>query len=258
MPRRLRQAVLGCPIDVISRQAAVDRIDDWASRRESRAVYLCNAQSVVTGTRYVDFTRLINRCDLAAPDGMPVAWMMRRYGHTEQQRIAGPDLMLACCERAARDKRPIFLLGSTEPVLEKLQDALLARFPELKIAGAIAPPFHALSAEEDADIVERINATGARILFVGLGCPKQERWINAHLGKVRAVMIGVGAAFPFHAGISRRAPAWMQRCGLEWLHRLACEPRRLWRRYLVTNTLFIFGMLRDEYSRARARRSTGV
>ena len=119
---------------------------------------------------------------------------------------------------------------------------LLAAFPAMKIAGMISPPFRPLTPDEDAAIVEQINASGAGVVFVCLGCPKQELWMAAHRGRIHAVMIGVGAAFSYSAGITRRAPKWMQDCGLEWLHRAACEPGRLWKRYLVTNTLFIFGV----------------
>jgi N-acetylglucosaminyldiphosphoundecaprenol N-acetyl-beta-D-mannosaminyltransferase len=144
---------------------------------------------------------------------------------------------------------PCYFYGSTDSTLAALTGRLAARFPRLRIAGMHAPPFRKLSADEDAAIVERINASGAGVVFVGLGCPKQEKWMAQHRGRVQAVMIGVGAAFDYHAGVIRRAPRWMQNSGLEWLHRLCSEPRRLWRRYLVTNTLFLVGV-----SRRRVRR----
>jgi N-acetylglucosaminyldiphosphoundecaprenol N-acetyl-beta-D-mannosaminyltransferase len=133
----------------------------------------------------------------------------------------------------------IFLYGSTEATLKALQRQLLSRWPALRIAGALSPPFRPPSAAEDEADVQAINASGARTVWVSLGCPKQELWMAAHRGRVQAVMVGVGAAFDFHAGTVARAPAWMRRHGLEWLHRLASEPRRLGRRYVVTNTAFI-------------------
>ena len=241
--------MLGCPIDGLTQAEAVERISGWASRRESRAVYFCNAHSIVTGTRSPDFARLITRADLAAPDGMPVAWMLRRHGFPSQERICGPDLMLAYCEHAEAAGQRIFLLGSDPQTLDTLRTRLLERYPELQIAGWISPPFRALTSEEDRVVVDQINGSGAQVVFVGLGCPKQERWIHRHLDTVQAVMIGVGAAFSFHAGTVPRAPIWMQQHGLEWLFRVACEPRKLWRRYLVTNVLFVTGIVRNKIRR---------
>jgi N-acetylglucosaminyldiphosphoundecaprenol N-acetyl-beta-D-mannosaminyltransferase len=152
--------------------------------------------------------------------------------------------MWALCERAEGERLPVVCYGSTDATLALLDARLRAAFPTLKVVME-SPPFRALTAEEDTAAVERINTSGAGIVFVGLGCPKQERWMAEHRGRVNAVMIGVGAAFDFHAGTVQRAPAWMRDNGLEWLHRLASEPRRLWKRYLVTNTLFILGAARQ-------------
>ncbi len=153
--------------------------------------------------------------------------------------------MLDYCAHTVRQGDSIYLYGSTPTTLSALQAALQARFHGLRIAGAESPPFRPLTAEEDDAVVERINASGAGSVWVSLGCPKQEQWMADHRGRVQAVMVGVGAAFDFHAGNVRRAPAWMRGSGLEWLHRLASEPRRLWKRYLVTNTLFIVGAARQ-------------
>jgi N-acetylglucosaminyldiphosphoundecaprenol N-acetyl-beta-D-mannosaminyltransferase len=166
--------------------------------------------------------------------------MLRRQGHAGQQRINGPDLMERYCALVAGTGTPIFLLGSTEDTLARLRSRLPQRFSGLKIAGTESPPFRPLTAEEDQQLVNRVNASGARVVFVSLGCPKQEKWMADHRGRVNAVMIGLGAAFDFHAGTVTRAPTWMRSAGLEWLHRLASEPGRLWRRYLVTNSLFIW------------------
>lgn len=242
--RRLRR-VLGAPIDAIDWEDALARIRLWAQSRESRYVCICNVHSVVTAGQDGDFARVIAGADMATPDGAPVAWMLRRLGFAGQQRINGPDLMWKYCAQAAQRQESIFLYGSSEETLAILQQRLLTAFPGLHIAGAISPPFRVLSAEEDAADVARINASGAGTLWVSLGCPKQEKWMAAHRGRVNAVMIGVGAAFDYHAGTVERAPLWMQQSGLEWLHRLASEPGRLWKRYLVTNTLFVLGALRQ-------------
>lgn len=182
---------------------------------------------------------------MVTPDGAPVAWMMRRQGVTSQQRINGPDLMWRYCEQAAQRGEAIYLYGGTGETLVLLQRRLCEAFPGLVIAGAVSPPFRPPAPDELARDVAAINASGAGTVWVSLGCPKQEQWMAAQRGQVRAVMIGVGAAFDYHAGTLRRAPPWMQRSGLEWLHRLASEPRRLWRRYLVTNSLFIWGVVKQ-------------
>lgn len=241
VPARKVLSVMGAPIDVIDQRAAVQQVSAWAQRKESRVVCICNAHSVVTATRDASFMQVLEQADMATADGAPVAWMLRRLGAAGQARVSGPDLMLDCCAAAACSGEAIFLYGGTADTLALLQAALTKRWPTLRIAGAVSPPFRQLSDEEDAAIVNTINDSGAGIVWVGLGCPKQERWMAAHRGRVNAVMLGVGAAFDFHAGTTRRAPRWMRDNSLEWLHRLTSEPRRLGRRYLTTNLAFIFG-----------------
>jgi N-acetylglucosaminyldiphosphoundecaprenol N-acetyl-beta-D-mannosaminyltransferase len=236
---RITANVLGSHIDAVGWADCLDRIFTWASKRESRYVCMCNAHSVVTARRDPGFGEVINGADLAPPDGAPVAWRLRAQGHAGQQRISGPDLMWKCCARAAAEELPLFLYGGTAGVLRRLTARIARDFPRLQLAGCYAPPFRPLTPEEDALVARAIEDSGARIVLVGLGCPKQEAWAAAHRGTIHAVMIGVGAAFDFHAGVIARAPRWMRNAGLEWLHRLVTEPRRLWRRYLVTNTLFI-------------------
>lgn len=234
--------VLKAEIDAVTWPDALGRISNWAVARASRYVCICNAHSVVTAGLDPTFGRVVAEADMATPDGAPVAWMIRKLGHPEQQRINGPDLMWKYCEQAAqRGGESIYLYGGTPGTLEILQRKLQQTFPTLGIAGAESPPFRALTVEEDIATVARINASGAGTVWVSLGCPKQETWMAAHRGRVNAVMIGVGAAFDYHAGTIQRAPKWMQNAGMEWLHRLCSEPRRLWRRYLVTNTLFVLG-----------------
>ena len=239
--RRVTAPVLGVPIDVLGWDAALSRISTWAAARESRYVCICNSHSVVTAGQDAAFGRIIEAADMATPDGAPVARMLRILGFPAQQRINGPDLMWKYCEQAALRGESIYLYGGLPDTLALLQQRLKAAFPGLLIAGAYSPPFRLATAEEDEADVARINAAGAGTVWVSLGCPKQEQWMAAHRGRVNAVMIGVGAAFDYHAGTIKRAPQWMQNAGLEWLHRLCSEPRRLWKRYLVTNTLFIAG-----------------
>lgn len=237
---RVGSPVLSAFIDALDWVTAVERIIVWGVQHESRYVCISNVHSVVTASQNPTFSGVVTAADMATPDGAPVAWMLRCLGHLGQQRINGPDLMWRICERShGTDAPAIFLFGSTRETLAALQLRLLTAFPALKIAGAYSPPFRPLTEEEDAAVVEQINASGAGVVFVSLGCPKQEFWMAAKRGQIQAVMIGVGAAFDYHAGTIKRAPKWMQDGGLEWLHRLASEPRRLWRRYLVTNTLFV-------------------
>jgi len=237
--------VLDTFVDALTWDEALARICAWAAARESRYVCLCNAHMVVTTMQDQYFLRVVNEADMATPDGIPVAWMLRRLGFREQQRMSGANLMWRYLALAEARGDAAYFYGGTDATLTLLSARLRAAFPGLRIAGTYSPPFRPLTLEEDAEDVARINDSGAGAVFVGLGCPKQETWMAAHRGRIRAVMFGVGAAFEFHAGVINRAPLWMQRWGLEWLHRLCSEPRRLWKRYLVTNTLFILGAFRQ-------------
>ena len=246
--------VLGTRIDAVSLEECTELMIAWARRAESRYVCACNAHALVSARLDPAVARALADADLRVPDGAPVAWRLRARGFARQRRVSGPEVMERCCARAAEDGLPVFLYGSTEATLERLVGALLRRWPALRIAGRFAPPFRELTPAEDAAAVRAIAESGARIVFVALGCPKQEAWMLAHRGALGAVMLGAGAAFDFLAGTQPRAPRWMQRAGLEWMHRLCREPRRLWRRYLVTNTLFLAWSLADA-PRARVQRS---
>lgn len=235
----VRLDVIGAPIHALCVGEALRTIEHWAASGTGRYVCFSNVHSVVTAGRDPGFHRALQQADLALPDGAPVAWMMRRAGAIEQRRVCGPDLMLDLCERASRSALPIYLYGSTEATLAQLRRALCARWPSLVIAGAHAPPFRPSTVEEDDEDVRRIRESGARLVFVSLGCPKQELWMAAHRDRLDAVLLGVGAAFDFHAGRIPRAPARWRRLGLEWAHRLLQEPRRLGMRYLGTNSVFI-------------------
>lgn len=242
---RSTDSVLGVDIDVLTWDQAIDRIFGWAAARESRIVCICNVHNIVTALQEKAHASSLRAADMATPDGAPLAWMLRRKGHAHQERISGPDLMIKCCEHAAQNGEAFFFYGATPETLSRLEKNLHRQFPDLRIAGSYSPPFRALSEKEDAAIVDMINRSGAGVVWVGLGCPKQEAWMRDHRGRINAVMIGVGAAFDFHAGVVKRAPLWMQRRGLEWLYRLMQDPRRLAKRYLVTNTVFILGVLKE-------------
>lgn len=241
MIREQKTQVLRAPVDAVSFTQAQDLVLRWGHAHESRYVVLANVHVVVTATQEPDFGKVVAAADLATPDGAPVAWMLRKLGHQEQGRVSGPDLTWALLARCEAEKLPVYFFGSSRETLGLLAQRIVVAFPNLNVVGYEAPPFRPITSEEDDESVERINSSGAGLVFVGLGCPKQEHWMLAHRGHVNAVMLGVGAAFDFHAGTVSRAPAWMRDNGLEWLHRLASEPRRLWKRYLVTNTLFVLG-----------------
>jgi N-acetylglucosaminyldiphosphoundecaprenol N-acetyl-beta-D-mannosaminyltransferase len=192
---------------------------------------------------------------LATPDGQPLVWALRALGHRHATRIYGPDLMASFCARAARGGVPIYLYGGRDAeALALLQARLRERFPGLTIAGAHSPPFRVLSEQEKADDAARIDASGAAVVWVGTGQPKQEKWMHEMRPRLAApLLVGVGAAFDFHAGLISQAPAWMQRSGLEWVYRLSREPRRLWRRYARYNPRFVAGFA-AQYARHLVRR----
>jgi exopolysaccharide biosynthesis WecB/TagA/CpsF family protein len=212
-----------------------------AARRGIPAVVTCHAvHAIVTASCDPSLRDQVNTFELVCADGQPVRWALNLlYGTRLAERIYGPELMLRLCRGASELGIPIYLYGGNPAVAERLEANLLRRFPTLRIAGCEAPPFRALRPEEDEAAVERINRSGAGLVFIGLGCPKQDRFAYEHRNSLKAVQVCVGAAFDFHAGVKRMAPGWMQRRGLEWLYRVSQEPGRLWRRYLVTNSLFL-------------------
>ncbi|MDR7588876.1 MAG: WecB/TagA/CpsF family glycosyltransferase [Armatimonadota bacterium] len=231
--------LLGMRVDATSYADAAQRVLTWARAGESRYVCVATVHMVMEAYDDPGFRYAVNAADLVTPDGMPLVWMLRRLGFPDQGRVYGPDLTLHVCGAAARESVPVGFYGGHPDALDTLVRNLQARFPGLRVVYAWSPPFRPLTKEEDTRVVQEINASGARILFVGLGCPKQERWMAEHRGRVRAVMLGVGAAFDFHSGRVRQAPRWIQEAGLEWLFRLAMEPRRLWRRYAKHNPRFV-------------------
>jgi N-acetylglucosaminyldiphosphoundecaprenol N-acetyl-beta-D-mannosaminyltransferase len=189
---------------------------------------------------------------LAVPDGQPLVWALHALGHARATRVYGPDLMARFCARAARTGTPMYLYGGRTPeALELLERRLRERFPGLRIAGGFSPPFRALSTEEEESVIAAIDSSGAQVVWVGTGQPKQEKWMLRMRPRLSApLLVGVGAAFDFHAGLVSQAPGWMQRGGLEWAYRLSREPRRLWRRYARYNPRFVVGFAR-QYLRER-------
>ncbi len=225
--------------------AATKQIQAWAQAGNSYSVCVANVHVLMEAHDSLDFRQAVNNANLIVPDGMPLVWMMCVKGQKNQSRVYGPTLMLHVLEAAARENLPVGFYGSKPEVLDALIKRMQTRYKGLSVAFSCSPLFREMSREEDQAIIEQINQSGTKILFVGLGCPKQEIWMAAHRGKVKAVMISVGAAFDFHAGIKPQAPAWIQKVGLEWLFRFLTEPRRLWKRYLYHNPRFLVLALAD-------------
>jgi N-acetylglucosaminyldiphosphoundecaprenol N-acetyl-beta-D-mannosaminyltransferase len=241
----MKNSILGSRVDPTSYANALQQVMTWAKRRESRYVCAANVHMLMEAYDSPEFQRVVNAADLVTPDGMPLVWTLRWLGFRQQERVYGPTLTMHVLESANKEGIAVGFYGGTPITLEKLKSNLLMQYPGLNIAYSYAPPFRPLTMEEDEEVTNKINASEALILFVGLGCPKQEWWMAAHRGRIQAVMLGVGAAFDFHAGIKPQAPHWMQRIGLEWLFRLSVEPGRLWRRYLIQNPRFIYLVLKQ-------------
>lgn len=231
--------VLGMRVDATSYDDATDVILTWAKSGQSKYVCAANVHMVMEAYDDEKFRRVVNSADLVTSDGMPLVWALRAFGISEATRVYGPDLMTSVCGAVAKQSLPIALYGGSPDHLDALRTNLLKRFPGLNIVHAYAPPYRKLSVEEDDAVIRAINSSGAIITFVALGCPKQERWMLDHKGRVRSVMVGVGAAFDFYSGRVEQAPALWQRFGFEWLFRLTREPKRLLWRYVKHNPRFL-------------------
>lgn len=235
-----RVDVLGVPVSVCTYESATAEILKLAAGRRSAAVAACPVHLVMCARQDPGLRAALADFALVTPDGQPVRWAVNILGKAAlRERVYGPDLMFEVCLAAAAHGVSVYLYGTTDEILSRLSGNLSSLIPDLTIAGAYAPPFRALTPDEDREVVERINGSGAGICFVALGCPTQEQWAAAHVGRVNSVMLCVGAAFTQYAGISARAPRWMQDRGLEWLFRLSREPRRLWSRYVINNPRFL-------------------
>ncbi len=239
-----RVNVLGVGISAINLQQALAIIDDWIARRDPHYVCVSTVHGVMECQRNEAVRRALNSSGLTTPDGMPLVWISRLHGFRHVRRVYGPDLMLAVCERSVAKGYRHYLYGGRPGVAEALKTRLERRFPGVQIVGLESPPFEPLTPEQDREAVERINAANPDIVWVGMSTPKQDLWAAEHVGRLNApVILAVGAAFDFVSGRKRQAPRWMRDSGLEWLFRLIQEPRRLWRRYLLYNPLFLWLLL---------------
>ena len=235
-----RHDLFGVRVSATHYDEAVERVFDAVSERQPAVVSMHSVHALITAAGDPDLRDAANAFDIVAPDGQPVRWALNLLHRAQlRQPVTGTELTLRLCRRAEADGVAIYLYGSTPEVLEALTENLRLRYPRLQIAGAVSPPFRPMTDEELQRDVDRINASGAGLVFLGLGYPKQDQFAAAQQDRIEPVQICVGAAFDFLSGSKRRAPGWMQRSGLEWFHRLLHEPRRLAGRYLVTNTTFL-------------------
>ena len=247
--------ILRTRVDATSYRHATGQVLDWAAAGESRYVCVATVNNLIEGCDDPGYNALMEAADLVTPDGMPLVWGLRLLGVPDASRVYGPDLTPLVCEEAARRGVPVGFYGGQADVLDDLAASLTTRYPGLRIAYRWSPPFRPLTAEEEAKVADDLVRSGTRVLFVGLGTPKQERWMADHKG-LPMVMLGVGAAFDFLSGRKRQAPRALQGLGLEWLYRLVHEPRRLWRRYLYRNPRFVALFAAQLLRQRQSRRST--
>lgn len=244
--------ILGVTVAASTYEEVAERCLAWAKRGESKAVFFANVHMLMEAFDDPGFRASVNAADMVNPDGMPLVWSLRAMGEPGATRVYGPDAA-ECLLQVAQDANiPVGFYGGTEETLTTLVAEVERRYARLNIVYTKSPPFRTLDEHEDEEVAMRISESGARMLFVGLGCPKQERWIMNHRGRIPAVMFGVGAAFDFLAGTKSQAPRWMMRYGLEWVFRLASEPRRLAGRYVRNNPRFAVLFLR-QLMRGQAR-----
>ena len=241
-PSRIQCDVIGIPVDVGSIKNISQDLIEQANHQATTGKYICvaNVHMLTIAQENPLFKMVLKKAHLVIADGMPLVWTQKRKGFEQAQRVSGPDLMLELCKLSANSGHSIFLLGTDDVTLMKLSEKLLEQFPKLKIAGHYAPDHLPETPPLDEALAHKINASGASFLFVGLGCPKQEFWCSSFAPHLNPISIGVGAAFDFHSGKKKRPPLWVQQAGLEWGFRLLSEPGRLWKRYLVSNSKFVY------------------
>lgn len=232
--------ILGIKVSALSLRQQSIQVISWAKQNLSKSVCVANVHMLMEAHWNAEFKRILCSADLVTPDGMPLVWMLKFLGACRPERVAGMDLLKSLCVEAQEHKIGIFFLGSETKTLERMRQRLEIEYPHLCITGMESLPFRPLTPQEDRKIIEVINASETGLLFISLGCPKQEKWIAQHRGKINATMVGLGGVFPIYAGLQKYAPQWIRRLGLEWVYRLYQEPGRLWRRYATTIPPFIW------------------
>lgn len=245
-----RQQLMHFGISMGSYSSFVHNIMALARQRVSANVCVANVHMFIEAYQDKELERVINNADIVTPDGKPLAWGLRLLLGIKQDRVAGMDLLPDLLQQLTAHQMPVYFYGGTSELLHATENYLQNTYPDLKIAGLYSPPFRKLTQGEENQVITDINLSGANVVFVVLGCPKQEKWMASMKGKIHAVMVGIGGALPVMAGLQKRAPAWMQNAGLEWFFRLMQEPGRLLKRYTITNSLFVY-LLFKEYMAIR-------
>jgi N-acetylglucosaminyldiphosphoundecaprenol N-acetyl-beta-D-mannosaminyltransferase len=252
------QNVIGFPVTALPFDAQVAQVIKWAKGGLSKVVCVANVHMLVEACEDSSLASILNRADMVTPDGMPLVWMVQQLRKTQQDRVAGMDLMMSVCRAASEQGISVYFLGSEQLVLDQMRRRLQRDFPQLKIAGMEPLPMLSVPIVVDQTVVEQVNRSGAGIVFLALGCPKQEKWMGAYHNRINAVMLGVGGVFPIYAGLQQRAPEFIRSAGLEWLYRLVQEPRRLWKRYSKTIPPFIWLACKQMMLANRSSRRTIV
>lgn len=236
----IREPVLGFSIAANPFAEQIDLIMGWGQQRLSRVVCVANVHMLMEARWSEAFAKVLHHADLLTPDGMPLVWTLNLLRKSTHDRVAGMYILQEVCRQASLSGLPVYFLGTDAETLGKMRQRLAVEYPDLTIAGMEPLPFRSLTPEEDAQVVQTINDSQAGVVFIALGCPKQEIWMYQHRSKIKATMIGIGGVFPIYAGIQKHAPTWIQKSGLEWLYRLVQEPGRLWQRYSTTIPPFLY------------------
>lgn len=234
------QQVLNTAVTALKFDQAMGTILQWAHQHSSKAVCVANVHMLMEARWHRHFSHVLLNADMVTPDGMPLVWMLKLLGHKGQDRIAGMEILQSLCQQASAERVKVFFLGSQQLILDRMRIRLEKEYPNLDIVGMKPLPFRPLTQREDDELLEEIHESEAGLVFLSLGCPKQELWMAEHQGRLQAVMIGLGGAFPVYAGLQKWAPRWVRQAGLEWLYRLLQEPKRLIRRYSLTIPPFMF------------------
>ncbi|MBS1554596.1 MAG: WecB/TagA/CpsF family glycosyltransferase [Bacteroidetes bacterium] len=241
----IRKRVVSIDVSIVDYANALQHVITLGKRHQPSYACFSNVHMAIEAHRSVAFQQMVNNATFAFTDGMPLVFALKWLYGIRQERIAGMDFMADVLESCDRERLSVFLFGSTDEILLRLETLIKTKYPNLRLVGKISPPFRALSEHENQQYIQQINDSGAHILLVGLGCPKQETWMAQHSDQINAVVLGVGGAFGLYAGSAKRAPVWMRNVGLEWVFRLAQEPKRLFKRYAVTNTLFVWLLMKQ-------------
>ena len=240
-------SILGTPVSLITLENAISNIMGYIEKREAQYVCVRDVHSLMCAVQDPEIMRISRKAAMVTPDGMPLVWVSRWRTNFKTGRVAGADLVDALCRAGQTKNIRHYFYGGKAGVAETMIAKLQAKYPKMSVAGFYSPPFRPLTDEEDKEIVDRINESGAQVVWVGVSTPKQEFWMRDHVGLIKgATLIGVGAAFDFQSGVVARAPKWMQKSGLEWLHRLVSEPRRLWRRYFIIAPSFLLNVICEQ------------